>query len=58
MATCGYVCPLCEGKGVDEEGKECKWCSPTIDIKVTMPKHITDSEWLQSVHEGKCCSDD
>lgn len=27
MAGCGYVCALCEGSGVDEQGNPCEYCS-------------------------------
>lgn len=27
MGTCGYICPSCEGKGFDDKGEPCKWCS-------------------------------
>ncbi len=27
MAGCGYVCSLCEGRGVDKDGKACHYCS-------------------------------
>lgn len=34
MSGCGYVCPVCEGKGYDEEGNACDYCTsekkPTI----------------------------
>jgi hypothetical protein len=26
MATCGYVCPKCEGKGYLDDGTICDWC--------------------------------
>jgi len=49
---CGYVCPLCEGKGITQEGENCTWCS-------TQPKsEITDEQWKKQVHEGKCCADE
>ena len=45
MAGCGYICPLCEGKGMDETGKICSYCSPE------------KAEWVEKVH-GECsCSD-
>jgi hypothetical protein len=26
MATCGYICPKCEGKGYLDDGTICDWC--------------------------------
>ena len=55
MATCGYICPACEGKGFDDEGKHCEWCSfPATIIPAGIPE-ITDEAWIKSVHEGDCC---
>lgn len=45
MAGCGYVCPLCEGKGVDESGKVCSWCSQD------------KADWIAKVHNDCSCSD-
>ena len=28
MSGCGYVCPVCEGSGMDDEGNACTWCTP------------------------------
>jgi hypothetical protein len=25
--TCGYVCPLCEGKTILEDGSDCDYCT-------------------------------
>ena len=36
MATCGYVCPKCEGKGFLEDFSICDWCSTTPIIKNNM----------------------
>jgi arsenate reductase len=36
MATCGYVCPKCEGKGFLENFFNCDWCSTTPIIKDNM----------------------
>ena len=52
--TCGYLCPKCEGRGFDEEGNECDWC--TADTN-SQEETISDEEWLKNVHEGTCCSD-
>ncbi len=31
MAGCGYVCPICEGRGFLDDGKACDLCSPATD---------------------------
>ncbi len=36
MATCGYVCPKCEGKGILDNFSTCDWCSTTPIIKDNM----------------------
>ena len=38
MAGCGYVCPVCEGKGLDHEGNSCDYCAHD------QPSVIKDSE--------------
>lgn len=53
MATCGYVCPVCEGKGYIESGDECLYCKQPM-AGSPIPD---DEEWMKEVHEGKCCSD-
>ncbi len=52
MATCGYLCPSCEGRGFREDGTECDWCSEKKTIK-----KVELEEWIKIVHEGPCCSD-
>ena len=55
MATCGYVCPQCEGRGLDQDGQPCDWCdTPTPSVKDS-EKEV--EEWITAVHEGPCCSD-
>jgi len=59
MATCGYLCPSCEGKGFKEDGTECDWCldiKPKQEQETTIQK-ITIEEWIEKVHQGPCCSD-
>ena len=53
MATCGYICPSCNGTGYHEDGIICTWCAPTKKIEV---KELTEEEWMKAVHEGPCCS--
>lgn len=52
MATCGYLCPSCEGKMYKEDGTPCDWC--------TVKKEVSADElekWIEEVHQGPCCSD-
>ena len=57
MSTCGYVCPACNGLGLDDQGNNCFWCAPTDQCQLAQNNPITDEEWIKSVHEGPCCSD-
>lgn len=54
MATCGYLCPVCEGKGYIESGDACTYCEESI---VSGSATLSDEEWMKEVHEGGCCSD-
>jgi len=56
MATCGYLCPSCEGKEFMEDGSPCTWCKPLTPVKLQKAP-ISDEEWIESVHFGDCCSD-
>lgn len=40
MAGCGYVCPVCEGRGYTDEGADCSWCSnASIEpLKAALPQ--------------------
>lgn len=54
MATCGYLCPSCEGRGLLEDGENCGWCI----VPDTRKEPDEDTEqWISSVHEGPCCGD-
>jgi hypothetical protein len=55
MATCGYLCPSCEGRMFLDDGSPCLWCQPAEDKK--KEESISDEEWINSVHFGDCCSD-
>lgn len=55
MATCGYLCPSCEGREFMDDGSACTWCKPIAAVKPQ--KAISDQEWMDSVHFGDCCSD-
>ena len=58
MAGCGYVCPACGGKEIDEKGEPCGWCQP--DAKKNEVTKVKDEElqqWIEKVHQGPCCSD-
>lgn len=54
MATCGYLCPKCEGRGFTDQGETCDWC-----LVITKPESstISDEDWVKKVHEGPCCGD-
>jgi hypothetical protein len=54
MATCGYLCPLCEGKGVKEDNSDCDWC---VEAKTKQEVETALEEWIEKVHQGSCCSD-
>jgi hypothetical protein len=54
MATCGYLCPLCEGKGFKEDGSDCEWC---MESKSETSTNKDIEEWIEKVHQGPCCSD-
>lgn len=51
MSGCGYVCPLCEGSGLDEGGNPCSYCS------AEQPEGISVEQWIAIVHENSGCSD-
>lgn len=53
--TCGYLCPVCEGRGFTEDGSTCDWCR--VEPKAA-EKVVSDDEWIKEVHEGKCCGDE
>lgn len=56
MATCGYICPSCEGTGLNEEGNDCTWCtSPSPAAPFSSENEVND--WIKEVHEGPCCGD-
>lgn len=53
MATCGYVCPKCDGNGfVPETLLPCDWCMPQV-----IKSEISTEDWIKTVHENNCCSD-
>jgi hypothetical protein len=54
MATCGYICPSCDGRLFMDNGEPCSWCQPIIKLSANI---ISEEEWIQSVHFGSCCSD-
>ena len=54
MATCGYLCPVCEGRGFKEDGSDCDWCQPK---KAILNSEEEKKAWIKNVHEGPCCSD-
>lgn len=55
MATCGYLCPQCEGKGfLTDAMLPCDWCSSNKPIE---SESLSDQEWIDKVHGSNCCSD-
>lgn len=56
MATCGYLCPKCEGRGFTDDGEICDWCDvPKTQSNIS---NLTDQEeWVKQVHENPCCGD-
>lgn len=56
MTTCGYLCPVCEGKGFKEDGCDCDWCQGATGVK-KQPSETDLNEWIEKVHQGPCCSD-
>lgn len=59
MATCGYLCPKCEGKGFLDDGTICDWCEVKQVPEKEKPKVSEQDlkDWIETVHEGPCCSD-
>jgi hypothetical protein len=56
MATCGYLCPKCEGRGFTDDGEICDWCE-TPQTKSNSPQLTDQEEWIKQVHENPCCGD-
>ncbi len=54
MTTCGYICPICEGNGLKEDGSNCDWC---VDSKSEVAQKAIIEDWIEKVHQGSCCSD-
>lgn len=53
MATCGYICPKCNGTGFNADTLDnCEWCTKT-EVEPT----ISNEDWIKSVHENDCCAD-
>ena len=58
MAGCGYVCPLCEGRGFLENGAECDYCAPPkLPLTQLVLPDRERQDWISMVHEGSCCAD-
>jgi len=54
MATCGYICPKCEGRSFNPETLlPCDWCQKQVASATV----ISDEDWIKTVHESNCCSD-
>jgi hypothetical protein len=56
MATCGYLCPQCEGRGFIDSGDVCDWCS-TVPATKQKPSEEELNNWIESVHQSPCCGD-
>jgi hypothetical protein len=46
--TCGYFCPVCEGKGFTDEGEVCDYCGP---LKPTQTPIQPSIEGLEPIME-------
>lgn len=57
MATCGYLCPACEGRGFTGDGEICTWCIVPAGQSKEQNKQDEIDQWISSVHEGPCCGD-
>jgi hypothetical protein len=61
MATCGYLCPKCEGRGFTDDGEICDWCTINDKNKKVSSKSpsetVSDEDWIEKVHNGPCCGD-
>ena len=44
MAGCGYVCPLCGGNKIDDQGNDCNWCIVTTTVRIPEDKTTKDEE--------------
>jgi arsenate reductase len=45
MATCGYICPKCEGKGFLEDFSDCNWCNASL---------INAADKIVIYHNSRC----
>ena len=43
MPTCGYICPACEGRGYNEKGNTCEWCS----VEEIKPNNKEDGDKME-----------
>lgn len=55
MSGCGYVCPVCEGKGYTDTGVPCDYCTPEKKpaISPTFAWFVT-YKWVAPVIKA-CC---
>jgi hypothetical protein len=47
--SCGYVCPLCEGKQILENGQDCDYCTVPIKTKNTNSNFFSRFH-LENIH--------
>jgi hypothetical protein len=52
MATCGYICPACDGKKILENGEDCSWCIPDIE-RIEDKKSLPESPIPTDSEEGQ-----
>ncbi len=50
--SCGYVCALCEGKQILENGQECDYCSDSVSYTMVNPtnKNLLSRFHLENFH--------
>ncbi|MBX9853601.1 MAG: hypothetical protein K2X86_17800 [Cytophagaceae bacterium] len=51
MAGCGYVCAVCEGKGLDSEGELCDYCKENLSVNEN--DNNTEEKKLQTENNKK-----
>ncbi len=51
--TCGYVCPVCEGKGFTEIGEVCDYCSPSKPAQTPIQPSIESLEPIIKIGQNK-----
>lgn len=57
MAGCGYICPVCEGRGRLDDGTDCGYCQGQAKKIEPIVSELDRAQWVAQVHEGSCCAD-